>query len=237
MLTVGDAQARIYQERADQYDALIAAEDADGTLRALFEERASFGGRRVADIGAGTGRLARWAAPRAAHVHLVERAAPMLEVARRRLEADGVLARVTFHRADARELPLDDASVDLAAAGWVFGHFRHWMPDGWREEVDRAVAEMRRVVAPGGAIAILETLGTGHETPRHHPGLEEYFLHLEEHHGFARAWARSDYVFESVEAAATAMGGFFGDGLVETIRAKGWSRVPECTALFYANRS
>lgn len=227
-----DAQARMYEERAESYDALIAAEDTEGTLRRAFEAAVPFDGKRIVDVGAGTGRLARWMAPRAAHVHLVERAAPMLEVARARLETDGVSERVSFHLADARELPLEDASVDVATAGWVFGHFRHWMPEGWEDEVDRAVAEMRRVTAVGGTIAILETLGTGHETPREHPALDEYFAHLETKHGFARTWWRSDYAFETVDAAAQVMGAFFGAPLVEKIRAHGWRRVPECTALF-----
>lgn len=231
-----DEQAKIYEERADDYDALIAAEDADGELRAAFAERVAFEGARVADVGAGTGRVARWMVPTAAHVHLVERAAPMLDVARLRLEADGQLDRVSFHHADARELPLDDASVDVATAGWVFGHFRHWMPEGWRAEVDQAVGEMRRVVVPGGRIAILETLGTGHETPRQHPGLDEYFAHLETQHGFTRTWHRSDYAFASVDEAARVMGGFFGEALVAQIRDRAWARVPECTALFCAER-
>lgn len=224
-----DAQARVYLERADEYDALISAEDADGRLRDAFLAAAPFDGARVVDVGAGTGRLSRWLTGRAARLELVERAAPMLDVARRRLEGAGDRAR--FHVADARALPLEDASVDHAVAGWVFGHFRHWMPDGWREEVDQAIAEMRRVVKPGGAVVILETLGTGHDVPRTGSALDVYFEHLEAAHGFTRAWHRSDYVFDDVEAAARVMGGFFGESLVARIREEGWTRVPECTAL------
>jgi ubiquinone/menaquinone biosynthesis C-methylase UbiE len=232
--STNEEQARIYEERAEDYDALIAAEDADGALEAALAERIPWEGRCVADVGAGTGRLARWIAPHARHVHLVDRAAPMLEVARRRLAAMALSDRITIHHADARVLPLEDASVDVAIAGWVFGHFRHWMPEGWRDEVDRAVAEMRRVVVPGGPIAIIETLGTGHEAPRAHAALDEYFAHLESTHHFSRSWFRTDYVFDDVETAARVLGGFFGDALVARIRERGWRRVPECTALFVA---
>lgn len=227
-----DNQARVYQEQAHAYDALIAAEDADGHMRQLLADTIDVRGKRVVDVGAGTGRLARWIAPHAAHVHLVDRAAAMLEVARARLGADGHLENVSVHEADARELPLEDASVDVAVAGWVFGHFRHWMPEGWRDEVDRAVAEMARVTG-GGPIAIIETLGTGHEEPRQHEGLDEYFAHLESQHGLTRAWCRTDYAFENVEEAKRVMGGFFGDALVSKIEAQRWRRVPECTALFW----
>jgi ubiquinone/menaquinone biosynthesis C-methylase UbiE len=153
----------------------------------------------------------------------------MLEVARRRLAGAGIDFEI--HVADARALPLADASCDAAVAGWVFGHFRHWMPDGWRAEVDAAIVEMRRVTR-SGAIAIVETLGTGHETPRAHAALDEYFAHLERAHGLARTWIRTDYAFADVETAASICGGFFGPELAERIRRERWSRVPECTAIF-----
>lgn len=229
-------QARIYEERAEEYDALIAAEDADGELVRALALAVSLDGAIVADVGAGTGRIARCIGPRARRVHLIDRAAPMLEVARRRLEARGDVA-FDIHHADARALPLADASCDVAIAGWVFGHFRHWMPEGWRLEVDAALGEMRRVVRPGGTIVVIETLGTGHSTPRAHAGLDEYFEHLERAHGLVRSWIRTDYEFADVETAARVCGGFFGDALVERIRTEGWARVPECTAIFSATRA
>lgn len=224
-------QARIYEERAEEYDALISAEDAMGELPRALDALVSLDDAVIADVGAGTGRIARTVGGRARRVHLVERAAPMLEVARRRLEAQGDV-RFELHHADARALPLEDASCDLAIAGWVFGHFRHWMPEGWKLEVDAAIAEMRRVVRPGGGIVVIETLGTGHETPRIHAALDEYFEHLEQAHGLTRSWIRTDYQFADVETAARVCGSFFGAPLVEKIRAGGWARVPECTGIF-----
>ncbi|MFT5356502.1 MAG: ubiquinone/menaquinone biosynthesis C-methylase UbiE [Polyangiales bacterium] len=221
----------MYEERAAEYDALIGAEDADGTLRNRLLERVDLDDKRVADIGAGTGRLARWVAPLASHIHLVDRAKPMLEVARTHLKREGHGAKIEFHAADARELPLDDDSVDIALAGWVFGHFRHWMPEGWKVEVDTAIAEMQRIVVGDGPLVVIETLGTGHESPRQHTGLDEYFVHLESM-GFEREWVRTDYVFADAEVACETMGAFFGAVLVAKIRANRWSRVPECTAIF-----
>lgn len=230
--TTSDEQARIYEERALEYDALISAEDVDGNLEEAISRRVPLEGARVADVGAGTGRLARLFGARCERVHLIERAAPMLEVARERLATLGLSEKTTLHHADARELPLGDESVDVAMAGWVFGHFRHWMPDGWGAEVDAALAEMRRVVVPGGALIVIETLGTGHEVPRQRSSLEEYFTHLEHEHGFERSWLRTDYEFPDVATAERVMGGFFGEELVARIRVEAWRRVPECTALF-----
>jgi ubiquinone/menaquinone biosynthesis C-methylase UbiE len=230
--SISDEQARIYFERAREYDALIAAEDADGNVVKHLASRLPLDGARLADVGAGTGRLACLLGSRVSQVHLSDRAGPMLEVARDKLQKAGLADKATFEVADARELRLADASVDVAAAGWVFGHFRHWMPDGWRHEVDAALAQMERVVVPGGHVVILETLGTGHETPRTHEGLDEYFAHLESAHGFERTWFRTDYVFADADTAARVLGEFFGDALVAKIRAASWSRVPECTGLW-----
>ncbi len=223
-----DAQADIYQTRADEYDALINAEDADGNLRRHLLETHSLEGAVIADIGAGTGRLARWMVPVAQHVHLVERAEPMLAVARERLKEHD---HCSFYAADARAIPLADDSVDIAMAGWVFGHFRHWMPDGWQAEVDTAMAEMRRIVRPGSPVVVIETLGTGHETPREHVALDEYFDHLTTHHGMTRQWFRTDYRFPTAEKAAAVLGGFFGEEMATRIIEKDWARVPECTAV------
>lgn len=226
-----DAQARIYQRDAVAYDALISAEDVDGELvKALRDVR--FDGATVADIGAGTARLTRLLCERAAHVDLVDRAGPMLEVGRARLAGRSNFA---IHQADARSLPLPDAHYDVAMAGWVFGHFRHWMPEGWRDEVCTALSEMRRITKRGGAVIVIETLGTGHTAPRKHEALDEYFALLEAE-GLERTWVRTDYAFADVDTAAKVTGQFFGEAFAERVRAEQWARVPECTGIWRATR-
>lgn len=228
-----DEQARIYQTQAELYDELIGAEDADGALQLELARHAKLEGADVVDVGAGTGRISRLLANQARSLTLVDRAAPMLAVAQRHLAK----VRVPFsvHEADAQQLPLPDASFDLAVAGWVFGHFRHWMPDGWRGEVARAVAEMRRVVRPGGTLVVIETLGTGYEQPRKHAGLDEYFDELATL-GFSQRWIRTDYQFSSVAEAVRICGAFFGAELIATIEHQRWARVPECTAVFVSQQ-
>jgi ubiquinone/menaquinone biosynthesis C-methylase UbiE len=228
-----DAQARIYREDAEEYDALISAEDVDGCLARELARRVPLDGARLVDVGAGTGRIARLLSARVAHVDLVEREAPMLAVAERRLRTLG-FSSFTTHLADARRMPLADASADVAIAGWVFGHFRSWMPDDWRHQVGTALCEMKRIVRPGGHRVVIETLGTGHEKPRQDAALDEYFACLEGEHGFVRSWIRTDYAFADVETAARVAGRFFGDAMAERIRGERWSRVPECTAIFVA---
>lgn len=227
------AQERMYEDDAEAYDALVSAEDAEGALPRALRELASFDGARVLDVGAGTGRLTRVVGEPCAHVDLIDRAAPMLEVARRRLAGR---QNVAFHEGDARALPFADASYDVAMAGWVFGHFRHWMPEGWRKDVGAALDELHRVVRPGGTILVIETLGTGHTTPRRHEALDEVFALFEER-GLSRRWIRTDYRFPDAEAAAQVLSRFFGPVLTEQVRAAGSNVVPECTGIFSATRA
>jgi ubiquinone/menaquinone biosynthesis C-methylase UbiE len=228
-----EEQARIYQTQAELYDELIGAEDADGALQLELARHAKLDGADILDVGAGTGRISRLLADKARSLTLVDRAGPMLAVATRHLRRLGTPFSV--HEADAQNLPLADAGFDLAVAGWVFGHFRHWMPDGWRAEVSRAVAEMRRVVRPGGTLLVIETLGTGHEQPRKHAGLDEYFDELAAL-GFTKHWIRTDYEFASVAEAVRICGAFFGPELIATIEQRRWVRVPECTAVFVSQQ-
>ncbi len=224
--SISDDQAHVYLEQADAYDALVSAEDADDNLRDALRELVPRHAS-VADVGAGTGRITRLLADHASRFVLVERAAPMLALAQSKL--GGLNIDFETHCADARELPLPDGSVDVAIAGWVFGHFRYWMPDGWQDEVNEALAEMKRVAR--GPLIVVETLGTGHEQPRKSEQLDEYFAHLESC-GFERTWVRTDYEFESVEDAAQRLGAFFGDAMAAQVVERGSARVPECTGIW-----
>jgi ubiquinone/menaquinone biosynthesis C-methylase UbiE len=161
-----------------------------------------------------------------ASVRAYERAAPMLEVAREQLPG------IAFELADARALPAESASADVVVAGWVFGHLRLWMPDGWQAEVGACLAEAERVLVPGGRIVIIETLGTG-RTVAAPPSeaLAEYYAFLEVR-GFSRSDVSTDYAFASPDEAADVLGGFFGPDMAERIRREGWARVPEWTGIW-----
>lgn len=99
------------------------------------------GAVRVADVGAGTGKLTGQLLERGLDVVAVEADAAMLAVLRRRHPA------AEAHLAGAEALPLGDASVDavLVATAW------HWF------RPDAAVAEVRRVLRPGGWLGLVWT--------------------------------------------------------------------------------
>jgi SAM-dependent methyltransferase len=99
-------------------------------------------GDRVLDVGCGTGSLT-FSLPGLANVSAVtgvDLTPGFLDFARAR----GTDPRITFRQGDARALPFDGNSFDRAFAMLVL----HFIPDA-----ARAVAEMRRVVRPGGTVA------------------------------------------------------------------------------------
>src|SRR5690349_18456670 len=177
-------QQQIYAEHAAEYDALVSAEDCEGHLLPALEAIAPVAAARVLEVGAGTGRITRLLVGRGAHVTAVDSAPAMLAIARRHLEALGAPSLWELHCADAAALPVASGWADVAVAGWVFGHLRYWMPDDWQASITTALGEMRRALKPGGALIVIETLGTGREDPRPpSPQLAEYFEWLEATHG------------------------------------------------------
>jgi len=95
-------------------------------------------GSRIADIGAGTGKATRSMVERGARVVAVDHGDKMLSVLRQRTPQVPVL------QADANALPFANRSFDLV----TFAQSWHWV------DLDRAPAEVVRVVRPGGALAL-----------------------------------------------------------------------------------
>jgi demethylmenaquinone methyltransferase/2-methoxy-6-polyprenyl-1,4-benzoquinol methylase len=105
-------------------------------------------GQHVLDIAGGTGDLARAFARRVGARGLVVHSdinEALLRRGRARLEDEGVL--VPSLLADAQALPLPDASFDIVSVAF-----------GLRNMTDkeRALAEMARVLRPGGRLLVLE---------------------------------------------------------------------------------
>lgn len=228
----------IYARHAERYDALVQAEDCDGALipaiDAITAGVETLSGAAVLEVGVGTGRIARAIVRRVGRLVAVDREAAMLDVARRHLTAIADAAPWELHHADARSLPVPSGWADIAIAGWVFGHLRTWFPDDWAYEIAIGLGEMRRALRPGGVLIVIETLGTGSEVPAAPtPELGEYYRFLEGVERLKRRTIRTDYQFPDVETAATTTGFFFGDAFAARVRREGWSRVPECTGLWW----
>ena len=103
-------------------------------------------GDRVVDVGCGPGRFLREAAKRGATAVGVDPSSQMRRLATWRMPAslrDAV--RVTDGTAE--RLPLGDGE---ATAAWAVASFHHWT------DPDAGLAELRRVLRPGGRLLIAE---------------------------------------------------------------------------------
>lgn len=213
------------------YEALITHEDYQGNILRALQEITPLENRLALDLGAGTGRLACLLAPAVKHMRAFDISEEMLRVCRQKLEASG-LTNWQVDVADHRSLPVDDGSADLVVSGWSVSYLAVWNPETWRDELQKWLAEMRRVLKPGGRIVLYESLGTGNEAPVRLEHLKDFYLWLDEA-GFQNRWIRTDYKFASVEESAQIAGFFFGEDLRVKILQNQWVVLPECTGVWW----
>jgi len=223
----------IYNRQAREYDRLVAREDYQGNLWPALCGIRPFDRLDVVELGAGTGRLTCMLAAVARRIWAFDLSRHMLETARAKLTRTG-LSNWRLGVADNRRLSLRDRSADVSIAGWSLGHFTDWYPQTWRDEIGAALAGMKRVLRPEGTLILLETLGTGEETPRPpDEALAAYYGLLEEAYGFSSTWMRTDYAFQTLDEAVALMRFFFGDPLAERVAREGLTIVPECTGIWW----
>jgi demethylmenaquinone methyltransferase/2-methoxy-6-polyprenyl-1,4-benzoquinol methylase len=98
-------------------------------------------GDRVLDACCGTGDLAVAALQAGATVTGLDFSERMLERARRKSD------EIDWVQGDAEKLPFEDASFDAATVGFGVRNLA---------DLERGLAELRRVLRPGGRVAILE---------------------------------------------------------------------------------
>jgi ubiquinone/menaquinone biosynthesis C-methylase UbiE len=109
--------------------------------------------RSIVDVGCGTGHLLGLVAERyqttANNLLAIDLSQNMLDQSRNFLKRTSRLfSFVSFHWADCRALPLQDATCDLYVSSYLFD----MLPE---EELTDALSEMRRVLKPGGQALLL----------------------------------------------------------------------------------
>jgi ArsR family transcriptional regulator len=112
----------------------------------------------VGDFGCGTGQVSAALAPFVARVIAVDSSAAMLQAARRRLQT---YDNVEVRRGELEALPVDADALDAAAMMLVLHH----VPDP-----PRALAEVARVLKPGGRLLLVDMLPHDRETYRQQMG-------------------------------------------------------------------
>ena len=112
----------------------------------------------VGDLGCGTGLVSASLAPFVAHVIAVDTSAAMLQAAKKRLHG---FDNVDLRRGEIEALPVDDARLDAATLMLVLHHV---------PEPERALAEVARVLKPGGCLIIVDMLPHDRESYRQQMG-------------------------------------------------------------------
>jgi ubiquinone/menaquinone biosynthesis C-methylase UbiE len=106
----------------------------------------------VLDVGTGAGHLSFTLAPLARRVVALDPSAGMLATVRAAAAERG-LAQIETCEAPAAALPYAPASFDLVCTRYSA---HHWL------DIPPALAEMRRVVKPGGFVLVIDLLGDDH---------------------------------------------------------------------------
>lgn len=134
--------------RYDRMGAVMSFGQDPRWRRALVDEIDPQPGERALDVATGTGMVALALAKRGAHVTGLDQSEQMLAAARAKLERRPELAeRVSFVRGEAERLPFEDASCDAL----TFTYLLRYVDDR-----DATMAELSRVVRPGGRIGMVE---------------------------------------------------------------------------------
>ena len=136
--SIGSMFSRI----ASRYDLLnrVLSFNSDRRWRARAVEELNGNSHRVLDLATGTGDFAIALSRAGKKVIGADFCLAMLSGAREK-------ADLPLSAADALALPFPDASFDAVTVGWGVRNFA---------DLGRGLAEMRRVIRPGGTVLILE---------------------------------------------------------------------------------
>jgi ubiquinone/menaquinone biosynthesis C-methylase UbiE len=141
-VTPSDDPAVVSEQYADEANlrarqALWANVEGENGRVVLSRVLEALGPRRVLEVGGGQGELAEWMQTElAADVTFLDQSERMVELTRARGVED---ARV----GDVQELPFADGRFDTVVAAWMLYHVA---------DLDRAFAEILRVLEPGGRL-------------------------------------------------------------------------------------
>ena len=190
----------LYRLEPELYDRLASAERLHPEVLRWLPR----GLDRIAEVGAGTGRLTMDLVECGRHVVAVEPAQPMRRILRHKLAAAGHGDRVRVVGGFFDQLPLPDDFADLVVACSAFTPApEHGGAAG--------LAEMERVCRPGGCVAIIWPNHLGWLTTRGY-----------RHVSFPGPMSvEFDSPDEAVELAE-----IFYPKAVDEVRRRGWRKVP-----------
>ena len=153
-------EAEVYDRKADEL--LATATDADLRVDAAvppypnrehveimdeaFRRLGPLPGRRILEVGSGSGALAVWLALQGADVVAVDVSEGNVRVGRRKAEASGASGNVTFLHTPVETLDHPDGCYDAIIGNQVLHHF----------DLPVAMANLARMLAPDGVAVFCE---------------------------------------------------------------------------------
>lgn len=141
---------RLFDGISNQYDRFnhITSMGIDRSWRRQAVRSLPVGGTLL-DVAVGTGDLSIEALRqrKVSHVVGIDISDGMMEVAKAKLQRMGLQDKVTLQHADCAQLPFADGTFDAITCGYGVRNFA---------QLDQSLAEMYRVLRPGGQLRILE---------------------------------------------------------------------------------
>lgn len=134
------------------YDPITKLLGADGARRALIEQAHLEPGHKVLDVGCGTGTLVVQIARAHPEVQVTGLDPDPKALARGRRKAARTGAVIRFDQGFSDALPYPDAQFDRVLSSFMFHHLD-------RRAKQKMLAEVRRVLKPGGRLELLDFRG------------------------------------------------------------------------------
>ena len=136
---------------ARRLETIYSTPDVVGQRRWTRESLALQPGEAALDLGSGPGFLAAEMAAEvgpSGRISGIDISETMVAMAQEHCSAAGLDGRVDFQLGDVTELPFPDESFDAAVSTQVYEYV---------SDLDDAIAEVRRVLKPGGRLIVVDT--------------------------------------------------------------------------------
>ena len=164
----GKLVEEMFDNIAPTYDTLnhrLSWDIDKGWRKKAIKQLAPFRPQKMLDIATGTGDFAILSAQMLHPLQLIgtDISEGMMEEGRQKVEKAGLSAHITFERQDCTALTYEDNRFDAVTAAFGVRNF---------ERIEQGIAEMYRVLKPGGHLMILEL-----STPEHFPMAQSYHLY------------------------------------------------------------
>lgn len=143
----------VFEEIAEYYDkmnGIMSMGMVKGWHKFMFKKAGDITGKKVCDVGCGTGEISFMAAERVGaegEVIGVDITPGMLEMAKRKMAEMDLPKDVDFRVGDALAMDYDDNTFDLVTSGYMLRNVTN---------IQQAVNEMYRILKPGAKVVVAE---------------------------------------------------------------------------------